>query len=235
MKTALRFSLILAALAALAATSAHAQVSNGTFTSSLTGWTATGDASVRTSAAFLTTASLTDDDDNQGVGFFNFSGSEPTLAADLETALGLTADALHPDAGNAVFAFEGSAITQSVTLAPGEALTFSWEFLSETSGRADYALLVINGVPVDFSTAFTLVGTTTFGYDFTTGVQTYTSAPSVAGGTVLIGFGVVDVNDFVSTSALFIDNVSVIPEPASFAALAGLAGLGLAASRRRRA
>ena len=34
---------------------------------------------------------------------------------------------------------------------------------------------------------------------------------------------------------LLIDSSSAIPEPASFAALAGLAGLGLAASRRRRA
>lgn len=225
-----------AALLAALAAPAFAQVANGGFTSALSGWTAVGDASVRDSAGYVTNAALAFDDDDLGAGFHNFSGAEPVSAADLETALGLAADALSPDAGGGVFAYEGSALFQTVTVQAGDVLSFDWTFLSNAASGPDYAFVVIDGTVFDLGSGATLSAGSTHGFGFTSGAQTFVSSPFAVGGAITVGFGVVDVNDFSSSSALSFDNVSVsaIPEPSSAAALAGAGMLALAAARRRR-
>lgn len=231
MKHLIRTSTLLLALAA----PAYAQIANGTFSSGLTGWSASGDASTRDGAGFVTNASLAEDDDDLGAGFHNFSSTEVFSASNLETSLGLPADALSPDAGNGILATEGSALLQSVTVQAGDVLSFDWTFLTNEAAGTDYAFVVIDGTAVDLSTGVTLAAGTTYDYGFTTGAQSFQSAPFASAGTVTIGFGVVEVDSFVASSALSFDNVSLsaIPEPSAFAAFAGLAGLALAATRRR--
>lgn len=217
------------------APAAFAQVINGDFISSLSGWSAAGDASVRDGAGFITTASFSQDDDNLGNGFYNFSGSEPTFASDLETFLGLSADSLSPDVNSGVFAFEGSAIFQSVTVQAGDVLRFDWTFLTNEDGGNDYAFLVIDGTVFNLSNGLTLTSASSYDFGFTTTGQSYQSSVFDSAATLNVGFGVVDVDNFVGSSALVVDNVSVaaVPEPSAFAALAGFAALGFAALRRR--
>ena len=231
MKSILHTYALLVALAA----PAFAQIVNGDFASALTGWSASGDATVRDGAGFVTNASLAEEDDNLGAGFYNFSGSEVQFASDLETALGLTADSLSPDVNNGVFATEGSALFRSVTVQAGDILSFDWTFLTNEAAGTDYAFVVIDGAVFDLSTGSTLNAGSTYGYGFTTGAQSYQSAPFASAGTVTLGFGVVDVDSVVASSSLSFDNVTLaaVPEPSAFAAVAGLAVLGLAASRRR--
>jgi hypothetical protein len=232
MKHLLRTSALLVALAA----PAYAQIINGNFASALAGWSASGDASARDGAGFVTTASLSGDDDNLGTGFHNFSGSEVSFASDLETALGLPADALSPDANGGVFAFEGSALFQSVTVQAGDVLSFDWTLFSKEAAGTDYAFVVIDGTAFNLSTGSSLSVGSTYDYGFTSGSQSFQSAPFASAGTFTIGIGVVDVDNFVSSSAVSFDNVALaaIPEPSAFAALAGLATLALATTRRRR-
>jgi predicted heme/steroid binding protein len=230
MKRILRSASLFLALAA----PAFAQFANGSFASDLGDWNVSGDVAVRDGAAFLTTAALAGGDDLSGS--YNFSGNEVTASfPDLESLLGLGAGALDPAPLNFVYASEGSALFQSVSVQAGDVLGFDWTFLSNDDGGADYAFLVIDGAVFDLSTGSSLTSGTTYSYGFTTGPQLFQSTPFASAGTVTIGFGVVDVIDGFSTSALIIDNVALapIPEPSAFAALAGLGALALAATRRR--
>jgi hypothetical protein len=230
MKRILRSASLFLALAA----PAFAQFANGSFASDLGDWNVSGDVAVRDGAAFLTTAALAGGDDLSGS--YNFSGNEVTASfPDLESLLGLGAGALDPAPLNFVYASEGSALFQSVSVQAGDVLGFDWTFLSNDDGGADYAFLVIDGAVFDLSTGSSLTSGTTYSYGFTTGPQLFQSTPFASAGTVTIGFGVVDVIDGFSTSALIIDNVALapIPEPSAFAALAGLGAHAQAAPRRR--
>lgn len=233
MKYILRTSALLSVLAA----PAFAQIINGDFSSALSAWSTSGDASVRDGAGFVTNAAFSEDDDNLGAGFYNFSGTEVAFASNLESSLGLANDALSPDVNGGIFAFEGSALYQTVTIQAGDTLSFDWTFLTNAATGPDYAFVVIDGTVFNLLTGSTLSAGSTYGYGFSTGAQTFQSTPfaSASAGTVTIGLGVVDVGDFVASSALSFDNVTLtaIPEPSAFAALAGLATLALAASRRR--
>jgi hypothetical protein len=233
MQTLLRTTSLLLALAS----PALAQITNGDFSAGLAGWTTSGDATTLDVAAFITNAALTASDDDLASGAYNFAGLEPLGAASLETVLGLAPDTLSPAPGDARFAFEGSAFVQSITVQAGDILRFDWTFLTNEVGGADYAFLVIGGVLTDLSSALTLAPTTTYDYSFSTGARSFESSPFTSSGSILLGLGVVDVDNFVGSSALTVDNISLapIPEPASAATLAGLATLGLVATRRRRA
>lgn len=229
MKRILRSASLFLALAA----PAFAQFANGSFASDLGDWNVSGDLAVRDGAAFLTTAALAGGDDLSGS--YNFSGNEVTASfPDLESFLGLGAGALDPDPLNFVYASEGSAIFQSVTVEAGESLRFDWTFLSNEAAGLDYAFVVIDGAVFNLVDGLSLSAGSNYDYGFTSGAQTFQSTPFIAGALVSFGFGVVDVDSSVGSSALVLDNVSVIPEPSAFAAFAGLGALGLAATRRRR-
>jgi len=217
--------------AAFAALPAQAQVLNGDFSSGLTSWTPLGDVSVQSGAAFLTTASVTFEDDAPALaGAFNFSG---TAAADstniLDTFSNLSVGALDPDAGSLIYAYEGSALKQSFTVAAGDVISFQWQFLTNDP-LADYAYVVINGTKTDLGQA-SLAGTPSSPFAFESGVNTFFSQVFPSAQTVDFVVGVVDVNDFNGTTALQFDNVQIVPEPSTaMLALVGLLGL---AGRRR--
>lgn len=231
----LKASLIAATAGLMFAGNAMAAVTNGGFAgNSLTGWNTLGDVATQSGGAFLTTASLFDDDFPEDAATFNASG---TSAYDIalggfESFAGLNAGALDtPD-----FAFEGSLLTQTVSINAGDTLSFNWNFFTNEGTSADYAFVAINGVVSVLAPAQSaLIPSVPF--DFSTGAslfsQTFATASSVT-----LAFGVVDLTDYSVTSALWLDNVQLtaaVPEPETYAML--LAGLGIivASSRRKTA
>lgn len=240
----------LAALAALLSLgplgAAHASVANGSFESGLSAWSTLGDVSAQAavgpvlapegaSQLALTTASSLFEDDLAGTGAFNLSGTDTAPAGGaLEAFVGLAPGALDPDPGNAVQAFEGSAVSQAFTAAAGQTLSFRFNFLSNDTLPGDYGFVVIDG------TMFKLADTTAVSapagsWAQQTGYGVFSHAFASAG-THMLAFGVVDVGDFSGSSALLVDavQVSAVPEPETHALM--LLGLGavVAAARRRR-
>ncbi|OYZ68063.1 MAG: hypothetical protein B7X98_02240 [Methylophilaceae bacterium 17-43-7] len=132
------------------------------------------------------------------------------------------------------FAFEGSVLKQTFNVNAGDTLTFNWNFFTnEASTGADYAFVSINGALTTLATPLDATNSS-LPYAYTTGFQTFNQTFNTAS-SVTLAFGVVDVNDYNVTSALWFDNVAVVPEPETYAML--LAGLGLLgfASRRKQA
>jgi hypothetical protein len=234
MQTTHRLALVLAA--SLVSASAHAQITNGGFATDLAGWSSAGDVAHRDGTAFLTTASLAGDDDGFGPAAFNFSGSEVVSSGDIEALLSFPAGALDPDAGAGVFAFEGSLLYRNVSVQAGDVLSFYWNFYSNDAAN-DYAFVLFDALTFNLTDGLTRSATGDYGFSLTTGAGTFTSAPASETRTISFAVGILDTGDFNASSALAIDNVTLtaIPEPSTYAALAGLAVLGLAASRRRRA
>jgi hypothetical protein len=225
--------LVLAALVgSLVCNNVQAVVINGNFGSGLAGWSAFGDVSAASGAALLTTASLDQDDFPAVAGAFNVSGTAAGYAGGpggLEEASGLALGALDLDFVD--FASEGSAVSQSFNVSAGQTLSFSYQFFTNEGGFLDYAYYAINGTKYNLAqVADATAGSSPFFY------QTGLLAGShffAAGGTVNLSFGVVDVGDFVTTSALLVDNVSV-PDSATTAVLLAVGMLGCGALRRRR-
>lgn len=221
-------ALLLGALAT--APTARADVLNGDFNAGLSGWSSLGDVAVSGGAAVLTTASLDADDTPAASGAFNISGSAAALIGlpgGLEDFAGLSLGALDPDPAAGTWAFEGSALRQTLTVQAGDSLSFDWTFASNEdplTGMNDYAFVLIGDV-------LTVLGDVAGG---ATG-QHFSYAFSSAGNVKLV-FGVVDINDYVGTSRLGIDAVRVeasqsVPEPGTLAL--GLGGLLLGAARLR--
>ena len=231
------------------ASSSSAAVLNGSFESGITGWTPTGDVSIKTSAygsgptdgnaiALLTTASLLEPDGN-----LNCSGSDQPVSANcLETIfLGLSLNSLN--APNDPFfgvAREGSGIKQTFTVQAGDRLTLDWNFLTAdpSSDNQDYAFIVLsemsnlsnlsyNNLPKLNNDIGLITSNTLFGNE--TGFKTF-SHTFTQSGTYLLEIGVVDVGDFEVSSGVLVDNIQLtntdkkIPEPSS---ILGLLALGI--------
>lgn len=218
---------------------AHASpLSNGNFASGLKDWSALGDVSVQSGVALLTTASLDFQDDFPAIaGAFNFSRTAAAAVGapgGVETFAGLPIGSLDPDIANGSAAYEGSVLKQSFSVSAGDTLSFNWKLLSNegASGFPDYAFVVIDGVVTRLATgpdanhASSLFNQETAGTSFS---HSFASA-----GFHTLSLGVVDVNDYNTTTALAVSNVliSAVPEPESYALL--LAGLGFVAAAVRR-
>lgn len=232
MHASLRLLSAVLGLASTALAVSAAPLTNGDFTTDLAGWTTLGDVGRRDAAAFLTTAATSGDDD-LGIPF-NISGQSPVFASSIEDALGFPAGSLDPDTDNGNFAQEGSLLYRDISVQAGDVLSFTYNFFSNEASN-DYAFVLFDALRFQL-TDLPRFATTDYGYAFTTGTQTFTSAPVAETRIVSLAIGIIDTGDFNGTSALLVDNISVsaIPEPSAFASLAGLATLGLAATRRRR-
>jgi hypothetical protein len=228
LRKSLSAALFLSTLAT--ALTAQAGVLNGDFNAGLTSWSSLGDVAVSAGAAVLTTASLDADDAPAANAAFNISGSAAApvgTPGGLEDFAGLALGALDPDPAAGTWAFEGSALAQTLTVQAGDSLSFDWTFTSNEdplTGMNDYAFVLIGDV-------LTVLGDVAGG---ATG-QHFSYAFSSAGNVKLV-FGVVDVNDYVGTSRLGIDAVRIeasqsVPEPGTLAL--GLGGLLVGAARLR--
>jgi len=210
-------------------------VTNGSFSDGLNGWSALGDVNLQAGAILMTTASVDYEDDYpEAAGAFNASGTaaaETGVVGGIEDFIGVAMGTLNVGED---FAFEGSVLKQTFNVNAGDTLTFNWNFFTnEASTGADYAFVSINGALTTLATPLDAANSS-LPYAYTTGFQTFSQTFNTAS-SVTLAFGVVDVNDYNVTSALWFDNVAVVPEPETYAML--LAGLGLLgfASRRKQA
>ena len=209
---------------------ARAAVINGDFAAGLTGWNSLGDVSVSAGAAHLSTASLDVDDFPATAGAFNRSGNAAAPVGQpggVEEFAGLALGQLDPDPLNGSWAFEGSALRQTLGVQAGDTLSFDWRLGTNEdplAGMNDYAFVVIGGVLTVLDDVFTGLGSGRFTHTFG------------AAGSVDVVFGVIDTGDYVGSSWLSINTVQLsattVPEPGSLAL--GLAGIGLLARRLRR-
>lgn len=225
---------IAAALAMVFAGNAMA-VTNGSFNSGLNGWSALGDVNLQAGAILMTTASVDFEDDfPEAAGAFNASGTaaaETGVVGGIEDFIGVAMGTLNVQDN---FAFEGSVLKQTFNVNAGDTLTFNWNFFTnEASNGADYAFVSINGTLTQLAAPADAINSS-LPYAYTSGFQTFSQTFNAAS-SVTLAFGVVDVNDYNVTSALWFDNVAVVPEPETYAMF--LAGLGLMgfASRRKHA
>jgi hypothetical protein len=233
----------LSALAlALAAGSASAQVVNGQFDNGLAGWTTGGDAAVVGNHLSLSNA-YDATDDTAGANR-NLSGNAPLVSGQpggLEDGAGVAQQALDPNAAAGITATEGSVASQSFLAAAGSKLSFQWDLSTlDQSGDpslADIAFVVLDGKLTVLGNALD-AGTAIVGgsYAAHTGWADW-STTLANGGTHTVAFGIADIGDFVTSSALDVSDVtltspSAVPESSTLASMA--AGLGLLALQARR-
>jgi hypothetical protein len=207
---------------------------DGSFENGLTGWTPAGDATTTGAAygsgpthllrqALLTTA-LDANDDLSGDNF-NASANAPAQvgsAGGLEEQLGLAIGDLDGFFGD--LPTEGSGLYRTFTAGAGYRIVFRWNFLTNDDASADFAFVAVDGVMAlltDALSATLLTSNTPFGWE--TGFQMFKSSPLTASGTHTLAIGVVDLNDFTLSSGLLVDEVSLVPLPAT----AWLLGVGL--------
>ncbi len=230
-----RFSGAIAGLVAAMGSigAAHAVVINPGFeTGDLTGWASIGDVSIVDSTfgsgpsegtfqALLTT------------------GAGAVGVADLEGFLGVESGALSTFSGETVT--QGSAIKQTVTVTPGETLSFDFNFLTDEIDAPgvfnDLGFAIVNSTFDVLADTFSpLIPSTTI-FDDETDFQNFLNGPFILGDTFTVAFGVVDVGDTVFDSALLVDSSAstAVPEPATLSFLGiALIGAGFAARRRSR-
>lgn len=181
----------------------------------------------------------TGDGENPGEGGGAASSS-------IDTFLGLSAGSI--DALSSGTTTEGSAIKQEITGSIGDTFSFDWNFLTNEltpqptnfNDFAFWSLVSKNDGELladTFFPTFSISGTL---FEEETGYNTTTfTLPST--GTFTLGFGVMNVDDYLIESGLLIDNVTAvtsapIPEPSSLAIFgigACMAGVGVARRRRR--
>jgi PEP-CTERM motif len=198
------------------------------------GWAGFGDVAIGADQrVVLTTASFAFVDDyGFAAGALNVSGQEPRGAGfDLETVAGVAPGSLDLDA--ATMATEGSALSRSFKVNTGDRISFDWQLATrDTDAGLDFAFVVIGGQRIDLGKASQAGLTAGTNWLAQTGISHF-EYTFQSGGDVAVAFGVVDVGDYSATSALMLDNIAVVPEPASYALLLG-GGMLLAAMRRRK-
>lgn len=236
---------------------AHANVSNGDFSTGLNGWQTFGDAAALSSSPaglslpisgstlVLGTATLGADDHPFADGHYNVSGNDAGAIGTpggLEDFLGAPIGSLDPDPVNHTSVlWEGSAIRQTFTVQAGDTLSFTWNLLSADRDFADRAFVILgtaSGLQVlalgDASQATsTVIGDATL---LQTGVQSFSHTFAQAG-SVTLSLGIADLDAPDATSLLTVNNVQVtaaVPEPSTAVfALLGLAAGGLFLRRQR--
>lgn len=193
---------------------------------------------------FMTTALDAGDDFGSGLDF-NFSGMAPLMAGgDLEAVAG------HPAGeydigrfdGSSGMAMEGSAyVLKNVAFNAGDTLRFDWTFYTnepETGALADAAYFsALNGFTAVLANAADGIAGDAGLSGFRAATSGSFSHTFASAGIYDLAFAVVDTDDFVTSSALAVNDLTVTPVPEAETYAMMLAGLGLVgfmAARRRR-
>jgi hypothetical protein len=206
-------------------------------------WESSGDVEIDGTTLRLSTNALPSDDDD--LGDFNFSGNPATSIGfdlgfgKLEDFLGIDVEKLDIDIDET--AYEGSAIKTTLNLSSSTELSFNWDFLTnETSDSLsqepfnDYGFFFIGDRITKLADWRNANQTSCdFLFNSCTGVQTRTF--TLNPGNYNFGFGVIDIDDFVVTSALRISSFTLtpisqppatVPEPNLILGLFATLGLG---------
>lgn len=214
----------LASLGSLAMTTASAHAVQVDFSS----WQQFGD--VTTPAldrANLSNNALQNEDSSEDINF-NYSGNPAGQARplpDLQDFLSLAPDALDIEG----YALEGSAIKNTLTVAAGDVLRFNWNFRTNETSYNDFAFFLVNSTLIKLAD-FTNATQASSPFIQETGINSYTfSTP----GTYTLTFGVVDVDDYGTTSALEVSNARLEPVPEPVNILGSLTALGFGVTMRR--
>lgn len=198
------------------ASSASGAIVNRGFESELTGWETEG--SVSTLGA---TARHAPPERQQAVRL-RTAVAESSAIEDLETFAGLQPGALSSDLGRSVI--RGRAVRQTFSADPGQQLQFQWNFFTDDSiPNVDFGFVAIDGqlqVLADTQSPLLTFDPPTAPISpfeqFTTGYQTAT-LPLEPGGEHTVVFGVT--GDATIGSLLLVDDVRLVPAPASLALL----------------
>lgn len=203
----------------------------------LTNWETLGDVSLIDNNQVLLSndADLYDDVElGAASGTFNFSGTPAVdnLFNDLEKFLGLNPG----DLSKSGEVLEGSAIQTELTVKAGDELKFNWNFLTNETSELlattynDSAFMMVDSQIIKLAD---ITDATSLSSQFhtETGQKSYTYQFTEAGN-YNIGFGVVDIDDYINSSALSVSNLTLntptnnqpIPEPSS---VIGLLILGI--------
>ena len=230
-------TLLAASLCLAFAVPAHAAAPQ---TLDLTTGIAGGDAfALSDSSIFLTTALDGDDDDGTN---FNFIGNAPLFAGGaLEDFTGHPAGEFDIDRFNnsGSLATEGSAfVLQNITVNAGDMVSFDWAFYTNepfAEAMADAAYFSV----LNSTTA--LLASAADGINGNAGLSSYRAATwgtysqtFTAAGTYSLVFAVVDTDDYITSSALAINDVTITPVPEAETYALMLAGLGLVGFMARR-
>jgi hypothetical protein len=214
--------------------SATAAITNGDFeTGNITGWTPIGAAHADTAAIGVAPP--------QGTyqGYIDNTGNFSALAPAVVASLGVSGPSIA--ALGAGTPTTGSAISQDVTVAAGNVLTFDWNFLTDEHNEGvaynDFAIFTIssaaNFLASRDSTFFTLnLASPPPGFDGQTNYATSTyTFPSA--GTYKVGFAIFNVGDAGHNSVLLLDSIAIaVPEPTA-PTLLTLAALAMFSRRRQ--
>jgi hypothetical protein len=168
-------------------------------------------------------------------GALNLSGQAPQDIVSLTSALGLP-DTILDDEANAHFAYEGSALFNTVSVQAGDTLSFDWRLFGQVNTNAipvpDAAWLILDHTAIKLADVDSLSVMTNAWLD--SGLQ-HISHTFTQSGLVKVGFVVADVDSYDTTSVLAVQNIGLtaaVPEPESLAlALTGLIILGRIARR----
>lgn len=238
----IKHTLLAAAILALCGTAQAATPKFSDDFNSLANWTLLGDVSTFSGYGVMTTASSTEGDDfPMPNGAANLSGNNPVEAnvgpAGIEAFVGMANGAL--DLSALSQATEGSAIKRSFDVKAGDKLSIDWLLATNDTGVGfglDYGFAVIDGHFISMASANDANTPFADPYPWSTtpGHLEYTFQHS---GNISVAFGVVDVGDYIASTAFGIDQVTLtaaVPEPGTYALL--MAGLGLVGgiARRRR-
>lgn len=231
-----RLFLLSAAIGLLfAGSNVSASIINGSFESGMSGWTTVGP----NSAVPNGTINGYNATSGSEYAFINTGvGAQSVLVQDFVLqSLGISSNYVSTNFPGVT---EGSLLFQTFTLDAGcNELVFDWNFLTNEGGNNDFAFAHL------FDSSFAPVSTASLNtssslsagspdYLLDTGWQNVSFSGLTGGNTYTLVFGVFDDRDFITDTALLVDNVHCVPEP-SAGALLSLVGLTALRLRRRTA